>query len=331
VWLHKGAYGCAPDLVLSKHTTGYLAYVLARALALRKRGVNVVCVFDGPRTELKAETSSQRRSSRQECVTQGLDALERSKQATDPAEKASLKAAADEFFRKGVSVTQEMTTKTIAALRALGFATIVSPSEADVQLAHLCAAREADAVLTEDSDVIVYSAACGVHFPVLYKFDHHAQVAQQLSLDPVRIQKAAAEISAGGKANSFVGSLVQLLQNDLMRRAFPQMCVLAGCDYVSNIQGVGIMTALQLLFKHRNMAPDARWQAILRHLQVKRKAIPEQYLERVRQAEALFFFQVAYDRRHQRLVRFLDPASAHCPAMQESELQALWYVRCVLV
>jgi len=50
VWLHKGAYGCAPDLVLGRHTTGYLAYVLARALALRRRGVNVVCVFDGPHT-----------------------------------------------------------------------------------------------------------------------------------------------------------------------------------------------------------------------------------------------------------------------------------------
>lgn len=237
VWLHKGAYGCAPDLVLDKHTTGYIAYVLARALALRRRGVNVLCVFDGPRTELKAETSSQRRSSREEYITQGLDALERSKQTTDPAEQASLKTSADEFFRKGVSVTQEMTTKTIAALRALGFATIVSPSEADVQLAHLCATGEADAVLTEDSDVIVYSAACGVHFPVLYKFDHHAQVAQQISLDPAQIQKAATEASANGKANSFVGSLAQLLQNDLLRRAFPQICVLAGCDYVSNHPG----------------------------------------------------------------------------------------------
>src|SRR3546814_10732088 len=92
VWLHKGAYGCAPDLVLNKQTTGYLSYVLARALGLRKKGVNVICVFDGPRTELKAETNNQRRTSREENISQGLAELKQSEQTADSGEIASLKA-----------------------------------------------------------------------------------------------------------------------------------------------------------------------------------------------------------------------------------------------
>ena len=179
VWLHRGAYGCATDLVLGNDTNGYLAYIIARVLSLRRHGVNVICVFDGLRTSLKSETANQRRSTRAEYISQGMAAYTQASEADGDDTQKSLLANAGDNFRKGVSVTEEMTLKTISALRAQGFQTVVSPSEADVQLAYLCKIGVADAVLTEDSDVMVYSVASSTYFPALYKYDHwtlHAQV-----------------------------------------------------------------------------------------------------------------------------------------------------------
>jgi exonuclease-1 len=53
----------------------------------------------------------------------------------------------------------------------MGVAVIVAPYEADAQLAYLCHIGFCDAVLTEDSDILVYAAICGLPFRVLYKFD----------------------------------------------------------------------------------------------------------------------------------------------------------------
>ena len=50
------------------------------------------------------------------------------------------------------------------------------------QVAYLCRRGLADGVITEDSDVLVYSALCSPHFPVLYKWDSTGHV-QELHLN----------------------------------------------------------------------------------------------------------------------------------------------------
>ena len=97
-----------------------------------------------------------------------------------------------------------MEINTISALKKLGIEVIVSPYEADPQLAHLCQIGFCDSVLTEDSDILVYSAICGVPFNVFYKFDKAGSV-QVINLEDVQIigpdsnsDNAVSDISSTG-------------------------------------------------------------------------------------------------------------------------------------
>ena len=49
-------------------------------------------------------------------------------------------------------------------------------------------------------------------------------------------------------------------------RLFVQMCVMAGCDYVDSLPGIGIVKALDLVVKYRSTPADRRIKAILEHL-----------------------------------------------------------------
>lgn len=48
---------------------------------------------------------------------------------------------------------------------------------------------------------------------------------------------------------------------------FVQLAVLAGCDYVDNIRGLGLMSALPIITKFRSIPADSRVKRILMHLQ----------------------------------------------------------------
>ena len=162
-----------------------------------------------------------------------------------------------------------MEVRTIAALRKLGIEVIISPYEADAQLAHLCQIGYCDSVLTEDSDILVYSAICGVPFNVFYKFDRVGAVqvinfgdinfigansdsesdvpempTSQSSDDAISSKnvKGSSKASKEKEEKSFVPSLKHF-RGPSGRRMFAQMCILAGCDYSESIFGVGMMAA----------------------------------------------------------------------------------------
>jgi exonuclease-1 len=81
-------------------------------------------------------------------------------------EAAGRHADAAALFAQSCDVTPAMTAQLIRALRACGVAFIVAPYEADAQLAYLVRHGLADAVLTEDSDLLVFGCP-----EVLFKLD----------------------------------------------------------------------------------------------------------------------------------------------------------------
>ena len=100
-----------------------------------------------------------------------------------------------------------MAAQLIKRLRPLGFECIVAPYEADAQLAYLCLSGYISAVISEDSDLLVYGCS-----EVLFKLDNTGQ-----------------------------GSLIRLCDlstcTSLDFRTWPHdrflwMCVLLGCDYL---------------------------------------------------------------------------------------------------
>jgi exonuclease-1 len=128
------------------------------------------------------------------------------------------------YFARAVDVTPRMAAQLIQRLRPMGFECIVAPYEADAQLAYLSLSGYISAVISEDSDLLVYGCA-----QVLYKLD----------------------------SNGY-GSLIRL--SDLPSCAsfdfrswsqdrFCWMCVLSGCDYLCNIKSVGLRSAYRIALR----------------------------------------------------------------------------------
>lgn len=171
------------------------------------------------------------------------------------------------------------------ALRKEGFDCITATYEADAQMAYMILQGHASAVVTEDSDMVPF----GVDRCV-YKLDRSGNC---LLLDE-------ASIEGGGNPRLNLKNLSQL-----QRR---HMCIMAGCDYLASVPGIGIHKALELVRKHRD-GPAAIH--MLQRKQAGKRGkmggeVPASYLQAFRRAEAAFLHHWVYDPA-QRCVLHLTP------------------------
>lgn len=256
VWLHRGAYGCAEDLVHGRPTTKYVNYALHRIRMLRHHGISPYVVFDGDRLPSKQRTEDDREARRREC----LEKAQRARAST-----------AFELYAKCVDVTPEMAYQLIKALKAEGVAFVVAPYEADAQLAYLERTGLIDAVVTEDSDLLVFGCK-----RVLFKMDSNG--------DCIEVSRnrftACRTVSLAGWTS------------DLFR----QMAILSGCDYLPSITGMGLKNAHRLLHRYKTV------KKVLQAIRLEGKLrIPPDYIAQFEQAEKTFIYQRVYDPRAQTL------------------------------
>ena len=354
-WLHKGLYGAAEDYVDSNFSDNqlYVDFILTRVRQFMIMGVEPVMVFDGKRSILKSGTHEKRSDARRTCIEQGKRLLENMSKVSDAACKEKLRSEAISYFQRGLSVTSAMEKNTISALNKMGVKVIVAPYEADAQLAYLCYTGYCQAVLTEDSDILVYSAICGVPFKVLYKFEKSGTV-QSVTLDAImpnmsvvgdtppsasaingitiagsnRAKKRSSHDSQKSLTEPKVKGFLNLLKLHFSgpdgRRMFVQMCVLAGCDYSESIPGVGLTTALQAVVRCRIGGNDSRFDRICALFRYMNKNVSDTYLGRIKRAEALFHYHPVFDLDSESVVSFMPPhfadESSDNGALLESKL-----------
>lgn len=142
--------------------------------------------------------------------------------------------AAIDFFRKAVQITPSMAYQLIQLLRSENVEFVVAPYEADAQLAYL-ATLDADqggiaAVITEDSDLIAYGCTA-----IIFKMDRFGK-GEEFIMD-----KTLMTVKDG------------LSFQDFDQNLFTGMCVLAGCDFLPSISGIGTKRAYSLISKHKNI------------------------------------------------------------------------------
>lgn len=241
----------------------------------------------------QSDTCKKRDETREAVIESGRKLIENMSKTNDPQCRAKLRQEAVASFQRGLDVTHAMEKSVIAGLRKLDICCIVAPYEADVQLAYLCMIGYCNAVLTEDSDLMVYSAACGVPFPILYKFDKAGTV-QCLDLHSMGIlastptQMAAPVQQQDKKASAgFIGQLAQF-RGSVGRRMFVQMCVLAGCDYCESVPGIGLVFAQQAVVRFKDSPDDQRLHDIVNHFTKAGKNVAPSYLERLLRVEVSF-------------------------------------------
>ncbi|CAM6091433.1 unnamed protein product [Calypogeia fissa] len=276
-WLHKGAYGCSWQQLREVDTKQggeklppYVMYCMHRIRMLLYNKITPVVVFDGGRLPLKALTEQNRRRGRD-------DNLQKAERKLAEGDLLS----AQDHFQKAIEITPAMAHELIKVLREERIEYVVAPYEADAQLAHLSTlAPEVggiSTIITEDSDLLAYG--CKV---VLFKMDKFGS-GEELCMD--KILQTCPPPATGLSFRNF--------NHDL----FLAMCVLAGCDFLASIPGIGVKKAHALLAKYRNI------HRVLNKLKISKHAeVPEDYITNFWQAKAIFKHARVYEKKSKSLV-----------------------------
>ena len=232
-------------------------------------GVTPYLVFDGDYLPSKAATETERAARRAESKRVGLELYRLGKVSQ-----------AHKELQKAVDVTPEMAGQLILELKKLGVQFVVAPYEADAQLAYLERKGLIQGILSEDSDLLVFGARC-----LLTKLNQYG--------DCVEIKRddftACRDISLIGWTDA----------------DFRLMAILSGCDYLSSINNMGLMTAYRYVRKYKTI------EKILRMLEFDGKYhVPNGYLEAFKRAELTFLCQRIFCPTSQDLSMALDTIGA---------------------
>uniref|UniRef100_UPI00358E7B30 exonuclease 1 n=1 Tax=Myxine glutinosa TaxID=7769 RepID=UPI00358E7B30 len=277
-WIHKGAFSCADILAKGKNTDQYVSYCMKYIEMMLSFEVKPILVFDGCTLPSKCEVEKSRRQNRQENLQRGKQLLREGK--TSEARK---------YFNRCINVTPHMALQVMKAARARGVDCLVAPYEADAQLAYLNITGIAQAVITEDSDLLAFGCDRVI-----------------IKMDPVG---NGLEIS-----QQQLGRVKQL--GGFTEEKFRHMCILAGCDYLPSIHGIGLGKASKLLQLSTN--PDIT--KVIRkmgHYLKMNVTVPDEYLKGFQRAENTFRHQLVFDPLSLRLLPLhpypedIDPNQLH--------------------
>ncbi|XP_036913377.1 exonuclease 1 [Sturnira hondurensis] len=267
-WLHKGAIACAEKLAKGEPTDKYVGFCMKFVNMLLCHGIKPILVFDGCTLPSKKEVEVSRRERRQANLLKGKQLLREGKVSE-----------ARECFTRCVNITHAMAHKVIKAARAQGVDCLVAPYEADAQLAYLNKAGIAQAIITEDSDLLAFGCR-----KVILKMD---QVGNALEIDQARL----------GMCRQLGGAFTE--------EKFRYMCILSGCDYLSSLRGIGLAKACRVLRLANN--PDI--VKVIKKIGYYLKmniTVPEDYIKGFIRANNTFLYQLVFDPIRRKLIPLND-------------------------
>ncbi|KAH8553521.1 PIN domain-like protein [Umbelopsis sp. PMI_123] len=254
VWLHRGVFSCAMELAMGKPTDKYVQYFMHYVRMLKFHKIDPVIVFDGGRLPSKRHTEEDRHTKREEYRAKGMEYL-----------RTGERKKAFECFQKCVDVTPEMAYQVIKQLKNEKVKYVVAPYEADAQLAYLMKSGKITAVITEDSDLIVFGCKT-----IIFKLDKFGE-GIEISLDRL---SSVSDINLKGWTTSDIR----------------QMCILSGCDYLPSLSGMGLKTAHKLLQKYKTA------DKVIQFIRFEGKIpVPADYELDFNRAEFTFLYQRVYD------------------------------------
>jgi len=251
VWLHRGSLTCSPELCKNKPTHKLVKYCLDRIKQFQSYGINLMMVLDGNFLPMKLDKEKERDEKRKKHMEKALEL-----------EKNGNVREARKEFDIAVNISPSVTYELIKRLRIEGIPYIVAPYEADAQLAFLSMNNYVDAVLTEDSDLLVFGAKS-----VIVKLDIKTETCQIIHLEDIKN--------------------IESLSN-FTNEMFQQLCILSGCDYLSNITGIRLKKALNIFNEYGNI------NDVIGEIE-KKYTLPEDYRNEFTKSHNTFKHQLVYN------------------------------------
>lgn len=245
-WLHSILPSIALQLYKDEKTTLHHKIFLKRIDKLKKHQIIPIVVFDGDSLPSKECIDEKRRLKREE-----------SKRMAEVEMKRGNVREAVRHMSSSISISSSILHSVTRFLRKNGVEVIISPYESDAQLSYLQRTNYIHAILTEDSDLMIYNCT-----NILYKYSDDYIYHYDKSI----LQK----------------------KNNFLYENLLNVAILSGCDYLENIKGVGINTAIKLLRTHNSI------ELVVNEIR-KKKNVPESYLSDFMNAKLTFKYQVVYD------------------------------------
>lgn len=241
-----------------KNNGSWFDMFLKLVMWLRKKNIRPVFVFDGTPPIQKDRTQNKRRATRYKIEQKAIESTELLNLVQDVADSDSvltkilkkrietllttkkkvieidgmplrkiiyeLETAFKKYSSQSIKPVAEDTERIKDLLSALGLPWIQAPGEAEKTCSWLCYNGYVKAVLTTDSDVLVYGA------PIFMK-----------------------DVRDGQEECIIVYHDEVLKRLGLSNKEFIDFCILCGTDYNNNIEGIGIVTAFEKILEHKNL------------------------------------------------------------------------------
>ncbi|KAK7208480.1 PIN domain-like protein, partial [Myxozyma melibiosi] len=273
VWLHRGAIACAVDLALGRPTRKYVDYAMHRVHMLQHYGVKPYLVFDGANLPSKRHTEIERKKSRDEARQEVMKLF-----------RAGRSSEAYQCCQKAIDITPTMASLFIRSLEKESIPYVVAPYEADAQLAYLEKKNIISAVVSEDSDLLVFGVRC-----LLTKLNEYG--------DCIAIKR------------SKLGECKDLDLSSFDDTLFRHMAILSGCDYTPGIPNVGLKKSHMYLKRYKNAERAMQFMALDGKIN-----IPMGFRSEFERADITFKHQRVYDPIEEKVVMWTKPVGYELPA-----------------
>jgi flap endonuclease-1 len=203
----KSGFGVTELTDDNGNLTGHLSGLFNRSIQFMENGVKPIWVFDGKPPDMKSGELQKRQ--------------ERKKEAEEAKEKAIQEGDVDrakQMAGRSVKVTDQMIIDAKDMLRMMGIPVVEAPCEAEAQCAELIKKGKAYGIASEDMDSLTFGGDY-----LLRGFNAKKEPITQIELAKV--------------LEGFEMSMPE----------FIDLCILCGCDYTCNIQGVGPVKAFNYI------------------------------------------------------------------------------------
>lgn len=247
--------------------------------------------MDGLRLKCKEKTKQNRDDKRERYGVKHEEWAQTTEDSDDPAQLAVYKKYSEE-------ITRENYYMFIDFLKHKGVDFIIAPYEADSQLAYLYHNGYIDYILTEDSDLIAYGC-----FNIIRCLKKNGDC-KLLKLK----SKAKKNMSP---------ALKMFLELDRVKQT--QCCILAGCDYLPNIKGLGFSSLIRIFSEHCDVWPTIRKFATGGKNRIKTVKEFVQYKTDFENAFLAFTEQLVYCPKRERIVNLSSRT-----ASKKQEALKLW-------
>jgi flap endonuclease-1 len=195
--------------------TSHLSGLFFRTANFLTQGIRPVFIFDGQPPDMKSRTIQERKEIREE-----------SKVKWDQARREGDLAGAFRYAMSSSAVDEYILSSARELIRLMGLPVINAPSEAEAQAAYMAGRGDADYVVSQDYDTLLFGTPVLVrNLTISGKRRFHGRV---VTVQPERVL------------------LSEVLENlGITREQLIEIAILTGTDFNPGIRGIGAKTGLK--------------------------------------------------------------------------------------